>query len=59
MKPMKCGRPPLNAQDPSAKVTISLPSKELDAYTQRALSEGRSVPDVIRRALRRRRRIKP
>lgn len=45
------GRPPLDPDDPSVKVTISLPSKHFDAMCARAHREHVSLPEVLRRAL--------
>jgi hypothetical protein len=45
------GRPPLDERDPSARVTISLPSKQLDGYCKRAQRDDVSVPEIIRRDL--------
>jgi Ribbon-helix-helix protein, copG family. len=45
------GRPPLDYHDPSARVTISLPSKQLDEYCKRAQRDDVSVPEIIRREL--------
>jgi len=47
----KRGRPPLNDDDPSVKVEVSMPSKQVDAYCQRALREDVSVGEIIRRDL--------
>jgi len=51
MKKTGPGRPPLDPNDPSKQVTIRLPSTKLDDYCRRALREGVSVPEVIRREL--------
>jgi hypothetical protein len=45
------GRPALDPNDPSASVTLRLPSKQLDAYCQKARLEDVSVPEIIRREL--------
>ncbi len=45
------GRPALDPHDPSSKVTLTLPSKQLDAYCREALRLDLSVPEVIRRQL--------
>ena len=47
----RTGRPPLDPRDPSKKLTISLPSKQLDDYCKRAIREGVSVPEIVRRDL--------
>ena len=45
------GRPPLDPDDPSIKVTISLPAKHFDRYCADARKQDVSVPEAIRRAL--------
>lgn len=45
------GRPPLDAADPSVKVSISLPSKAFDEFCALARQQDMSVPEVIRRAI--------
>ncbi len=45
------GHPPLDANDPSVQVCVSMPSKQFDAYTKRALKDDVSVPAIIRRDL--------
>jgi hypothetical protein len=45
------GRPALDPHDPSSKVTLTLPSRQLDEYCRQALREDVSVPEVIRREL--------
>jgi len=47
------GRPPLDADDPSVKVSISLPSRQFDAICARALRDHISIPEAIRRELER------
>ena len=54
MTPKRTGRPPLDAHDPSVNLSISLPSKQFDAYAKRALKEDVSIPEIIRRTLRER-----
>jgi len=51
MKRTPPGRPPLDRDDPSVKVSISLPSKQFDGYCDRARREDVSVPTIIRRDL--------
>jgi len=51
MKRTHPGRPPLDENDPSVSVSVSMPSKQYDAYTKRALREDVSVPTIIRRDL--------
>ena len=48
------GRPPLDDADPSVHVGVTLPAKQFDEYAKRALREGVSVPEAIRRDLQRR-----
>jgi hypothetical protein len=45
------GRPPLDAEDPSVKVTISLPARHFDALCALARQQARSLPAVIRQAI--------
>ncbi len=45
------GRPPLDDDDPSVKVSFSLPSKKFDAICAKATRDQISVPEAIRRAL--------
>jgi hypothetical protein len=45
------GRPPLDRADPSVHVGVTLPSKQFDEYSKRALREGVSVPEIIRQDL--------
>jgi hypothetical protein len=60
MKRTHPGRPPLDDDDPSAHVTLTIPSKQLDAFCRRALREDVSVPEIIRRDLKEKAsRIKP
>jgi hypothetical protein len=47
----KPGRQPLDPEDPSVRVGVSLPGKQFDAYAKRALREDVSVPEIIRREL--------
>jgi Ribbon-helix-helix protein, copG family len=51
-EPRRPGRPPLDDADPSVPVTVTLPSKDFDALCKRALREGVSIPEIIRRDLR-------
>jgi len=51
MKRTHPGRPPLDDADPSGHVTLTLPSKQIDAFCRRALREDVSVPEIIRRDL--------
>lgn len=45
------GRPPVDPDDSSVYVGVTLPSKQYDSYSRRALREDLSVPEVIRREL--------
>lgn len=47
----KRGRPRLDDADASVHVGVTLPSKQFDAYSRRALREQVSVPEIIRRDL--------
>jgi hypothetical protein len=49
----KPGRPPLDKDDPSVTVTVSLPSKQYDELYTRAQRADVSIPEIIRRHLRR------
>lgn len=45
------GRPPLDEDDPSVSVTVSMPSKQFREYCRRAQREDVPVPEIIRRDL--------
>jgi len=45
------GRPPIDPNDPSITVTISLPTKHFDRYCAAARKQSVSLPEAIRRAL--------
>jgi hypothetical protein len=45
------GRPPLDKDDPSVTVTVSLPSKTFDELCTRAQRADVSIPEIIRRDL--------
>jgi len=45
------GRPPLDADDPSEQVCVSLPGKQYDALDERARRDRVTVPEIIRRDL--------
>ena len=46
------GRPPLDPDDPSVRVGVSLPSKEYDDLYARARRErAKGVPEMIRRII--------
>jgi LDH2 family malate/lactate/ureidoglycolate dehydrogenase len=50
--PRREGRPSVDDDDTSVYVGVTLPGRQYDDYSQRALREGVSVPEVIRRELR-------
>jgi hypothetical protein len=52
-EPRKPGRPPLDDRDPSVNVSIKMPSRQYDALFEQAQRERVSLPEVIRRRLRR------
>lgn len=45
------GRPPIDEDDASVPVCVSLPSKTYDALWARGQARGLSVPELIRREL--------
>jgi hypothetical protein len=45
------GRPPIDEDDDSVPVCVSLPARQYDALYDRAQREGVTVPEVIRREL--------
>ena len=47
----KPGRPRLDPAADTARVGVSLPVPQYDAYVKRALADGVSVPEIIRRDL--------
>jgi hypothetical protein len=47
------GRPPLDVRDPSVNVHIRLPTRQYDEAWHRAHAAGVSVPEILRRDLRR------
>jgi len=51
MRPTR-GRPPLDDDDESVGVFVSLPSREYDAVCEQAQRERVTVPEVLRRSLR-------
>jgi LDH2 family malate/lactate/ureidoglycolate dehydrogenase len=50
------GHPPLVDDDSSTEVGVTLPTRQFDEYSRRALREGVSVPEIIRRELQEKRR---
>ena len=55
----KPGRPPLDDYDPSTTVTLRVASKDYDDLYSRARRERISVPELIRRDLRKVEKEKP
>lgn len=51
METRRKGRPPLNCDDLSVKVTISLPSKQFDVLCAEARRHDVSIPEAVRREL--------
>jgi hypothetical protein len=47
----KRGRPPLDPDDQSVEVCVTLPSRKYDEIYERARRERVSVPEIIRRDL--------
>jgi len=47
----RTGRPPIDEEDASVPVCVSLPGRQYDALYTRAQAAGVSVPEVIRRDL--------
>lgn len=47
------GRPPIDPRDPSVHVHVSLPSQTYDRVWRLAKAHDLTVPEVMRRALRR------
>ena len=48
---MKRGRKPLDDDDETVHVGVSLPARQYDELAKRALREAVSVPEIIRRDL--------
>lgn len=57
--PHRRGRPSIDPDDGSCKVTITLPNRTYDSLHARATRERLTVPDLIRRELRRERQSDP
>jgi hypothetical protein len=49
----RTGRPPIDDDDDSVPVCVSLPARQYDAIYDRAQRDGVTVPEVIRRDLQR------
>ena len=45
------GRPPLDANDPTVHIDVSLPSKKFDELCALARRQDMSLPEVIRRLI--------
>jgi hypothetical protein len=52
----KPGRPTIAPPDPSVVVSLTIPARTYDAYYRRAQAARVSVPELIRRELRARRK---
>lgn len=50
-EPRRTGRPPLDAEDDSVQVCLTLPARQYDALYDQAQQDRVSVPEVIRRTL--------
>ena len=50
----RTGRPPLDPDDPSVEMCVTLPAKQYDALYARARAERVSIPEMMRRILWRR-----
>jgi hypothetical protein len=51
MKRTPPGRPRVDKNDDSVHVGVTLPAKQYDQYSTRAIREDVSVPEIIRREL--------
>jgi hypothetical protein len=47
----RTGRPPLDPNDPSVEMTLSLPSKQYDRLYALARSQRVTVPELVRRVI--------
>lgn len=45
------GRPPIDANDSSVRVGVTLPAKQFDELCRRALRQDVSVPEIVRRLI--------
>lgn len=45
------GRPPLDDDDPSVQVNLSLPSKKFDELCALARQQDQSLPEILRRLI--------
>lgn len=45
------GRPPLDANDPSVPIHVTLPSKKFDELCKRARRQDLSLPEYLRRLI--------
>lgn len=52
--PRRRGRPPLDAADPiTVPIHVRVPSRQYDALYARAIAQRVTIPELIRRAVRR------
>lgn len=58
MKRTHPGRPRVDDDDATVEVGVSLPAKQFDGYAKRALLEDVSVPEIIRRDLKEKHRLR-
>jgi hypothetical protein len=49
--PKRRGRPPIDPEDASVQVGVTLPAREFDRLCRSALAHEVSVPELIRRRL--------
>ena len=54
MKPGRIGRPPLDPDSPSVRVSLSVPARQYDELYAKAQRERVSVPELMRRSFMRR-----
>jgi hypothetical protein len=52
-EPNKPGRPPLDRHDPSVRLSVKIPSRQYDELFQQAQRARVSLPEMVRRKLRR------
>ena len=45
------GRPPLDADDPSVPIHVTLPSKQFEELCKRARRQDLSIPEYLRRLI--------
>jgi hypothetical protein len=56
--PNRRGRPRVDPTDRPAEVCLTLPAKQYDVLYTKARAEGVSIPEIIRRELARRERLR-